>query len=432
MPEITIYDSQGNPVSEGQRGTNERIRDFFFDGIRLSMDTSGDTVEIVCFFRARETEAGRSEQYYAVFNAPNIQEASRFGEVVESRVEDELGLLLDTSTDDSAIFEMLRSEESPSNPLSWREVDDIISLIDTGTRATIGTSTYREAIGVLQEFVKERKRGRYAIAENADSSHLSHYDLVVEKGSYDGVGILEETRTKIEEKKRRRQQERQKSIEQDTSHSRGKLLRAGAAVFVLVGGIGVLAIICSNIPVPVLGSFLGCDFGLVADQGQLNDSSTTPTATNTPELETPTPTATGTSGTETPIEPQEESRLLQVERIKPSNGSETVETGEEIQFEIDVSVPDDELKLLEWRVDGVRKDADYDSTAGKFLTWNKSFDEPGNVTVTARVENHSNANDSTSWNITVESTEVTTQNGSESTDRIDPLEMSLNVITTYV
>lgn len=395
MPEIAIYDSQGTPVKEGQRGTNERIRDFFFDGIRLSMDTTGNTVEIVCFFRARETEASRSEQYYAVFNAQNIGDASRFGEVVESRVEDELGLLLDTSTDDTAIFELLRSNGSPSNPLSWTEVDEILTLIDTGTRATIGTPTYREAIGVLQEFVQKRKRGRYAIAENADSSHLSDYDLVVEKGSYDGVEILGETREKLEERKRRKQQERQESIEQNTSHSRGNLLRAAAVVFIVVGGIAVLAtVLCiMNVSVPILGgSGSGCNLGLVTDPVKSNESTPTPTATPTP---TPSETSTTT---------QEE--RLKIDRSNPSNANETVERGKVVEFKINVSVDRNELKRVGWSIDG-NHDTTYYHTdfASPSLTWNNSFDESGNTNITVEVEDKDNRTDVTSWNITVKSAE---------------------------
>lgn len=273
MPEISIYDSQGNPLAESEYKTNERIRNFFFDGVRLTIDTSGGTLEIVCFFRARENETSRSEQYYAVFKSRKVDDASKFGSVVERRVENELGLVLDTSTEDTKIFDLLRTNEDPSASLPQHRIQEIIDLLSNNRQAKIGTSTYRDAYGILRRFVREQSRGRYAIVENANSPRFSQYDLVIEKGSYAGTEIFDETEAAIEKVKQRRRRQRQDRSGHGSSSSY-HLVDVGIAVGIVGGMVVVLTLLatillCSfgNFAVPVLGQAItDCGVNLNVDE----------------------------------------------------------------------------------------------------------------------------------------------------------------------
>jgi hypothetical protein len=272
MGEVSIYDSQGQPVGERGGPVNERIRDFFFDGVQLVVDSSGSRTEIVCFLRARESEASRSEQYYAVFETSR-RNAGNFGEAVKRRIEDDLGLILETSTEDTTVFELLRAGEQPSPPLSDAKIDSLLDLLDnTGSQslpdghvAKVGAGSYRDALALCREFTSRRPTdARYAITENVDSSRLQHFDIVIEHGSYAGIEFFEETKEAIERVRNRRRRRRQPTPDapfgpDDTSSGvnfklvgGGVLLLFGMAIF---GTFGLCMF--AQVNVPVAGDLLG-------------------------------------------------------------------------------------------------------------------------------------------------------------------------------
>jgi hypothetical protein len=282
MPEVRIYDSQGQPVGERGGQVNERIRDFFFDGVRFTFDSSGGRIEIVCFLRARESEASRSEQYYAVFETRN-RHAGNFGEAVKERVEDDLGLILETSTEDTTIFELLRAGEQPSHPLPDNDLDDILDVVGNGEDdllgidesaqpslggdpAKLGAGSYRDAFGLCREVISRRPtNARYAIADNAASSRLQHFDVVIEHGSYAGIELFEETDEVIEEMRERRRRRHQSAPigQEDSSSGLDLKLIGSGAVFIigiiLLGTFGLCMVVQLNIP--VVGGFFGCGGG---------------------------------------------------------------------------------------------------------------------------------------------------------------------------
>jgi hypothetical protein len=240
MAELTIYDSEGSPVAETGARTNERIQDFFFDGVRLSVDTTGQGLEMVAFFRARDSQASRSEQYYAVFQSDSAADISRFGGMVTRRVEGELDKSLETSTDDTEVFRALRSvggeEVTPPGDPNTR--NDLVELVKEGTDVTVGVRTGKQALALIEDVLREQRRVKTAVAERTDGSSLRDYDLVVDVGQYQGLALLGNTEQALEDLRERRRQRLQPDyVEDDDGRDTVALASLGVAV---VGGLLLL------------------------------------------------------------------------------------------------------------------------------------------------------------------------------------------------
>ena len=240
MAELTIYDSEGSPIAETGARTNERIQDFFFDGVRLSVDTTGQGLEMVTFFRARDSQASRSEQYYAVFQSDDITDISRFGRMVSRRVEDELDKTFETSTDDTEMFRALRSAgaDDATPPGAPNTRSDLVELVKEGTKVTVGVRTGEQARALIEEILREQRRIKAAVAERPDSSSLRDYDLVVDIGQYQGLALLGDTEQALEDLRERRRQRLQPDyVEDDEERDPVALAALGVAV---VGGLLLL------------------------------------------------------------------------------------------------------------------------------------------------------------------------------------------------
>lgn len=251
MAELVIYDSQGTELGRPTGRKDSRIEQFFFDGVRFAVDTSGRTNELVCFFRARESSASRAEQYYAVYTTNSIQEFAQFPPELEAKLESEHGLSVATTADDTAIYEQLRSDTNAGPLRQTDDLEDVRNLIfgegrsfgagggvgdsssassdlrgstttglgDTAprpTQAKIGVGSYSDAFKVFSHFqgdiTKRSTIDGIVIAENADSTHLSDYDIVIEKGSHVGVTLLPDTNDAIEQIKEQREKMRKKRM----------------------------------------------------------------------------------------------------------------------------------------------------------------------------------------------------------------------------
>lgn len=213
MRELTVYDSQGVPLNaEGHGQVNERIKDFFFGGVRIALDTIGDGYKLTAFFRARESTASRSEQYYGVLETADAGELSNFREIIEDHMRNEYGKDLVTSKEDTTVFEELSDGSLRSAPGDRETRNDIADLVNEGERALVGVGSYEEATTLLTTYIQEIDRPKIAVAENAQSSTLSGYGLVIEKGSYSGLQLLGDTAERIEEMKERRRRQRQEML----------------------------------------------------------------------------------------------------------------------------------------------------------------------------------------------------------------------------
>jgi hypothetical protein len=225
MSELKIYDSQGNGIGRHDGKKNHRVETLFFDGVRLAIERVDGVTKITCFFRARESKSSRSEQYYAVYTG----ESGNFTDVLKQRVEENLGMDIVTSTDDTEVFRQLQEGEPGDLPRT-EQLDDVVELLNTGNHknylkskepdaggpadqfldsaggtkpAKIGVGTYADGVAVLHYFLNvELSSGRIpscVIAENADSSDLRDFDIIIQKGDHPGVTLLSETATAVEE-----------------------------------------------------------------------------------------------------------------------------------------------------------------------------------------------------------------------------------------
>ncbi|QCC49849.1 hypothetical protein [Halapricum salinum] len=266
MSDIRIYGSQGQPLDSETDSPDQRIKDFFFDGVRLAIQDRGTEVEATVFFRARESEASRSEQYYAVYRANSIRDIGRgFHADLVDLVEGKYGMELVTSTDDTTIFQLLVENEQGRTPTNTRDLDDLKTLLrdsqssslggssestlgikdeatTTGVQAPqplkVGVGSYRLAFGVLLEVTADA--GSVVIAENADSSRLSDFTIVIEEGPYNGVTLLGETEQAVQNLRERRRQRRQPAGA--VASDPGLLDRHGTKVYGIAGVFGILAL----------------------------------------------------------------------------------------------------------------------------------------------------------------------------------------------
>ena len=283
MRDLTVYDSQGAPIDAEAHGqVNERIKDFFFGGVRLALETVGNGYKLTAFFRARDSSASRSEQYYGVLETDDEQEISNFSGIIEDHLQTEYGKELVTTKEDTTVFEELSGGTLLSAPGDQSTRNDIAELVNEGEQALVGVGSYEDATTLLQSFLGDLSNPRIAIAENAQSSTLSEYGLVIEKGSYTGLELLGDTDDRIEDMKERKRRQREQMLgggpgmdpygQQQQTGPFGLSTRALAGV--LVGGVVALLLIASlgscvflGISVPGIGGLLECGGGGGGDGG---------------------------------------------------------------------------------------------------------------------------------------------------------------------
>lgn len=198
MPSLRIYDTKGNehsPTDDTGR-TNDRIKDLFYDGVRLTVETGRETT-FTLFIRARETTNARTEQFYAVYSTRDgsITDLIR---ALRDRVEREWGYAIDDSADDMGVFRALDTGAT-SHPGTNREQSILTELLGSRTRTTIGVRDAESALGVISQFTEQYDRA--AIADSPESSALSSFDLVVAPDGSQGIVPLEDTEDRWESTK---------------------------------------------------------------------------------------------------------------------------------------------------------------------------------------------------------------------------------------
>lgn len=200
MTELEIYDSQGERFDTDQPAVSTRIETFFFGGVRLHVETDPQ-VELTVFFRARESKASRADQYYAVYRTDSQQRLfDRFITALREKMEDEHGMLLQTTSEDVQVYAELAGEHTaPGTP---SEHDRISSLLSEGRKLRFGVPGPTDALGLLQKYLGGAPRS-IAIAEDSSNEELETCDLVIELGSKERLEPLGETETMLARKKRR-------------------------------------------------------------------------------------------------------------------------------------------------------------------------------------------------------------------------------------
>lgn len=200
MSTIELYDSQGNTLDGGTGEHSQRIEDFFFDGVRLFVDTSNG-YEVTLFFRARESEAGRAEQYYAVFASEKSTGLfERFDQALRHEVETNHEMILETSTDDAPFIPLLTAETSM--PAVDDKQSSISSMLADGQQLTLGVPDPESAFALVKHYISSPAH-RFAIVDSIDDEMMLEYDLTVEHGPYSDVEALGDTTEAFEERLRR-------------------------------------------------------------------------------------------------------------------------------------------------------------------------------------------------------------------------------------
>lgn len=191
MSSIEIYDSEGRRLRDGSP-TDERdasISDYFTSGIRLAIET-GRRNTITVFFRAAESSASRSEQFYAAYTVRNVGDIDRLTDEVEELVEGQWGYRIDTSSDDMAVYRQLSRGEYavPGDDISQTLLEEVLG----GTRtATVGVADASQAIGLV--FSMESAFDSAAIATSSSGDAFTSFDLVTTVGRYSGIEPLGDT-----------------------------------------------------------------------------------------------------------------------------------------------------------------------------------------------------------------------------------------------
>jgi len=196
MAELIIYDSQGSPIESETGPNNDRIQDFFFDGVRFAIDKNQR--EIIIFFRAKDNRTSRSEQYYALFKYSTRSEIKNILSAVEDRIEGEYNKILDTAHNDTKFFELLSSRDSGVMPGDLSTIQDIENILSESKRVTLGVGSYTEAYEIFSELWDHDSCSKIAISENANGQSVSTYDLVIEQGDYSGLELIGDTKSDIE------------------------------------------------------------------------------------------------------------------------------------------------------------------------------------------------------------------------------------------
>ncbi|WP_137284512.1 hypothetical protein [Halorussus salinisoli] len=205
MPTITIYDSEGKQYSPDQATAerNERIEEFFFAGVRLSLNLSHGA-EIIAFFRARESKTGRAEQYYAQYQIQTFDRSAlaQFKTAIEERAS-ELGLELDTSGQDVQVFRELGTDPgSPPGDDFDRKL--IEQLLQQRRRVKVGVGSYTKALALLSSLNLSNAR-QIAIADDGQKDVLSDYNLVIEQGPHQGIQPIGKTKSDFEDTQSQRE-----------------------------------------------------------------------------------------------------------------------------------------------------------------------------------------------------------------------------------
>ncbi|MEF8825597.1 MAG: hypothetical protein V5A27_04525, partial [Halapricum sp.] len=158
MPQLTIYTSEGTKYDGQSTTQNDRIQRFFLERVRFALET-GQQLTIYCFFRARESESGRSEQFYAKYETKSRSRLfDSFKQALERRVEQELGMTLVTGLDDVRVYDTLTdtTDEAPGDRYDHDAID---ALLRNGHRLSFGVGSHESALATLNAFVQNGNAG---------------------------------------------------------------------------------------------------------------------------------------------------------------------------------------------------------------------------------------------------------------------------------
>ncbi|WP_066414606.1 MSCRAMM family protein [Halorubrum aethiopicum] len=198
MPSLRVYDTKGNehsPTGGGGR-SNERVKDLFYDGVRLAIE-AGRERKFTMFFRARETRNARTEQFYAVYTTRDGS-MREFIDALRDRIETEWGYTIDDSADDMSVFRALDAGNT-SLPGSDQDRAILEELVGSRQGGTVGVRDAESALGLVNELMGTYNRA--AVADSPESNALSDFDLVVAPDGSSGIAPIGDTEERWESTK---------------------------------------------------------------------------------------------------------------------------------------------------------------------------------------------------------------------------------------
>lgn len=198
MSSITIYDSEGHKYENGEQTveTNERIKQFFFAQLRLAVK-SDRSPQLVCFFRARLSQTGRSEQFYATFEGRNQDTLFEDFRRNLERTLDDWGMVLDTSNSDTYVFNNLSS--TPGRiPGDEFDHEVISSLLNRGEKLQFAVKNENAALSLLKKYARETNRKWISIGERGRVEGLEEHHIVFNPDGRSGLQPLGKTDDKVQ------------------------------------------------------------------------------------------------------------------------------------------------------------------------------------------------------------------------------------------
>jgi hypothetical protein len=200
MTTLHIYTSQGDRLDDGPAPDSGRVEDFFFDGVRLYLDMSGDP-EVVLFFRARDSEASRAEQYYAIYQTDTSTGLfERLERDLRAAVEDEQEMVLETESDDTQLVSLLTTDTAV--PGTDDQHGAISSLLAEQTHLQLRVKTEAAAFGLFRRYVGSPAE-KFAIVDDTTAESVADCDVAIEPGGDTDLEPLGESADRFEEQLRR-------------------------------------------------------------------------------------------------------------------------------------------------------------------------------------------------------------------------------------
>lgn len=191
MSSVKIHDSEGRLYRDGEptNEQDEEISNYFTSGIRFALKT-GRRYTITVFFRAAESSASRSEQFYASYTARNVGDVDNLVDEVENVVEGQWGYSVESSSEDMAVYRQLESGQYsvPGSDIDRTLLEEVLQQTRS---ATVGTGSVSDAIGLL--FSMESSFGSAAVASSNSGSAFSSFDLVASVGRHSGIEPIGDT-----------------------------------------------------------------------------------------------------------------------------------------------------------------------------------------------------------------------------------------------
>lgn len=189
MATLKIYTSTGyeyHPEQSNKRGSRDsQIKDLFNKNIRLGVRTQRRNVEIFFWFRARESQKARRDQFYAHYTTRDSSNVlTSLINDLEQRVRSEWGYLIDDRHD---LYQAIRNNRY-ADPASSTDKKMLEYLAERRHSPTVGVSDETAALGLLMSVQQQEAFDSAAIAEGTPEP-ADDWDILISPDSKRQSGI---------------------------------------------------------------------------------------------------------------------------------------------------------------------------------------------------------------------------------------------------